>query len=225
MPSNSPVCSFCGREQGDVQRIVAGPKVNICDECIGLCNRLLQNQDDPQDENWAERLKVPKPHEIMNFLDRYVIGHGYAKKVLAVAVHNHYKRLKQESHFGSESDYADVEIGKSNIMLIGPTGTGKTLLARTLARMLDVPFAIVDATTLTEAGYVGEDVENILLSLIQNADMNVRRAEMGIIYVDEIAGIPEDRYLAHSLHLRRSLRGAGRHCQPPARGAHGRVLR
>jgi len=186
MPSNSPVCSFCGREQGDVQRIVAGPKVNICDECIGLCNRLLQNQDDPQDENWAERLKVPKPHEIMNFLDRYVIGHGYAKKVLAVAVHNHYKRLKQESHFGSESDYADVEIEKSNIMLIGPTGTGKTLLARTLARMLDVPFAIVDATTLTEAGYVGEDVENILLSLIQNADMNVRRAEMGIIYVDEI---------------------------------------
>ena len=186
MSSGRQSCSFCGKKRGEVRRLVAGPNVNICDECIGLSNRLLKDEESPSDVDWAASLKVPKPHEIKAFLDRYVIGHDYAKKVLAVAVHNHYKRLKQESAEDDKGAFADVEIEKSNILLLGPTGTGKTLLARTLARMLDVPFAITDATTLTEAGYVGEDVENILLNLIQNADMDVGRAQTGIIYVDEI---------------------------------------
>lgn len=181
------VCSFCGKHQNDVKRLIAGPSVNICNECIELCNSLLSDENHQDKTRHISQLQVPKPHEIKLFLDKYVIGHDYAKKVLAVAVHNHYKRLKQEeSHFSRDEGYADVEIEKSNILLIGPTGTGKTLLARTLARILHVPFAIVDATTLTEAGYVGEDVENILLSLIQSADSDVVRAEMGIIYIDEI---------------------------------------
>ena len=180
------LCSFCGKKQGDVKRLVVGPSVNICDECVALCNSILRGEKKEGKNELVSKLTVPKPHEIKSFLDRYVIGQEHAKKVLSVAVHNHYKRLKQESHFAKDDPYSDVEIEKSNILLIGPTGSGKTLLARTLARLLDVPFTIADATTLTEAGYVGEDVENILLSLIQNADFDISRAEMGIVYVDEI---------------------------------------
>ncbi len=193
-------CSFCGKRQDHVHKLIAGPKVNICDECVHLCNGLL-GQDDPGaigggtppliapggvHTETRRALRVPKPHEIFAFLDQYVIGHAHTKKVLSVAVHNHYKRLRQETHFGLDDPYAGVEIEKSNILLIGPTGSGKTLLAKTLARFLDVPFTITDATTLTEAGYVGEDVENILLSLIQAADGDIARAQTGIIYVDEI---------------------------------------
>jgi ATP-dependent Clp protease ATP-binding subunit ClpX len=179
-------CSFCEKAQGEVRSLIAGPNVNICDECIRLCSSLLADESREERVTHASNLLVPKPKSIKKALDEYVIGHSYAKKVLAVAVHNHYKRLKQEFHFAKDDPYADVEIEKSNIMLIGPTGSGKTLLARTLARLLDVPFTIVDATTLTEAGYVGEDVENILLSLLQAANGDVGRAEMGIIYIDEI---------------------------------------
>lgn len=193
-------CSFCGKRQNEVRRLIVGPRVNICNECVDLCSDMLQQDNtggkkagkkgkqssEQTFEDVVASLKVPKPHEIMAAMDQYVIGHGDAKKILSVAVHNHYKRLKQESHFGADSPFADVEIEKSNIMLIGPTGCGKTLLARTLAKILDVPFTICDATTLTEAGYVGEDVENILLSLMQAADNDVARAQTGIIYVDEI---------------------------------------
>ncbi len=183
-------CSFCGKRQDHVQKLIAGPRVNICDECVRLCNGLL-GQPEPTTvkspgEDAVRRLRAPKPHEIYEFLDQYVIGQSYTKKVLSVAVHNHYKRLRQESHFAAGDPFAGVEIEKSNILLLGPTGSGKTLLAKTLARFLDVPFTICDATTLTEAGYVGEDVENILLSLIQAADGDVSRAQTGIIYVDEI---------------------------------------
>jgi len=182
-----PTCSFCGKRREAVHGLVTGPGVNICDECVTLCNSLLEKEQGASSpEAVKNELVVPKPHQIKEYLDDYVIGHDHTKKILSVAVHNHYKRLKQESHFDAGSPYADVEIEKSNIMLIGPTGSGKTLLARSLARLLDVPFSIVDATTLTEAGYVGEDVENILLSLIQSADGDVARAETGIIYIDEI---------------------------------------
>ena len=193
-------CSFCGKRQNEVRRLIIGPRVNICNECVELCSDMLEEESgtsgkakkkssDVKQQTFAEvvdRLQVPKPHEILDALDQYVIGHADAKKMLSVAVHNHYKRLKQESHFGADSPFVDVEIEKSNIMLVGPTGCGKTLLARTLARVLDVPFTICDATTLTEAGYVGEDVENILLSLLQASDNDVARAQTGIIYVDEI---------------------------------------
>ena len=178
-------CSFCGKGQNEVKRLIAGPGVNICSECVHLCNTLLSGKEDRSGGD-AHRLKVPRPDEIKSFLDAYVVGHEYAKKVLAVAVHNHYKRLTQQAHFEKDDPYAHVEIEKSNILLMGPTGTGKTLLARTLARMLDVPLTIADATSLTEAGYVGEDVENILLGLIQAANGDVARAETGIIYIDEI---------------------------------------
>ena len=187
--SSGPVtCSFCGKRRETVNGLVTGPGVNICDACVELCNTLLEKGREPVEEQKDTRpgLVVPKPHEIKAYLDDYVIGHDHTKKVLSVAVHNHYKRLKQESHFAEDHPFSDVEIEKSNIMLMGPTGSGKTLMARSLAKMLDVPFSIVDATTLTEAGYVGEDVENILLSLIQSADGDVARAETGIIYVDEI---------------------------------------
>ncbi len=182
-----PLCSFCGKSQTDVARLIAGPKVNICDECIHLCNGLMGGEPKEKDsKHQVHDLSVPKPHELKEALDQYVIGHEQTKKVLAVAVHNHYKRLKQESHFATDDAFQDVEIEKSNIMLMGSTGCGKTLLAKTLARILDVPFAIVDATTLTEAGYVGEDVENVLITLLQAADGDVAWAETGIVYVDEI---------------------------------------
>ena len=186
MPKKADVCSFCGKTANQNRMIIAGPeKTNICSDCVKYCDSMLASSGEMKSTANRAGLKVPLPQEIKESLDQYVIGHEHTKKVLAVAVHNHYKRLVQGSHF-QDSEYADVEIEKSNIMLMGPTGSGKTLLARTLAKLLDVPFTIVDATTLTEAGYVGEDVENILLSLLQASDMDVGRAEMGIIYVDEI---------------------------------------
>jgi len=172
-------CSFCGKEQDVVKRLVAGPGVYICDECIELCNEIIAEEAE-QEATDSPLSDLPKPPQIKEILDEYVIGQDSAKKALAVAVYNHYKRIKQNAK------KSDIELDKSNILLIGPTGSGKTLLAQTLARLLKVPFAIVDATALTEAGYVGEDVENILLRLIQNADNDVKRAEIGIIYIDEI---------------------------------------
>ena len=176
-------CSFCGKAQENVKKIVAGPGVYICDECIELCNSIIENEIYEEDENYTlDGLeKIPSPKEIKEILDEYVIGQENAKKTLSVAVYNHYKRIAHEE----ESDKDDVEIQKSNILLLGPTGCGKTLLASTLAKILNVPFAIADATTLTEAGYVGEDVENILLKLIQAADGDIQKAEKGIIYIDE----------------------------------------
>ena len=171
-------CSFCGKTQEQVRKLVAGPGVYICDECIELCTEIVEEELGTEEE--VEFQDVPKPKEICNILDEYVIGQEQAKKSLAVAVYNHYKRIN------SNSKVEDVELSKSNIALIGPTGSGKTLLAQTLARLLNVPFAIADATSLTEAGYVGEDVENILLKLIQAADYDVEKAEKGIIYIDEI---------------------------------------
>lgn len=172
-------CSFCGKSQKQVKKLIAGPGVYICDECIELCNEIIEEElSDPGEVRFDD---LPKPREIFTFLDEYVIGQDDAKKVLAVAVYNHYKRIQVGSQPGS-----DVELQKSNILLLGPTGCGKTLLAQTLARMLNVPFAIADATALTEAGYVGEDVENILLKLVQAADYDVKKAETGIIYIDEI---------------------------------------
>ena len=171
-------CSFCGKSQKQVKKLIAGPGVYICDECIDLCNEIIEEElADPDVMGLTE---LPKPKEIFEFLNDYVVGQDYAKKSLAVAVYNHYKRVQVD--VGQD----DVELAKSNIMLLGPTGSGKTLLAQTLARMLNVPFAIADATALTEAGYVGEDVENILLKLIQAADFDVKKAETGIIYVDEV---------------------------------------
>ncbi|MBP1930379.1 ATP-dependent protease ATP-binding subunit ClpX [Ammoniphilus resinae] len=171
-------CSFCGKSQDQVRKLVAGPGVYICDECIELCTEIVEEELGTEDE--VDLKEIPKPYEIRQFLDDYVIGQDQAKKSLAVAVYNHYKRINT----GAKID--DVELQKSNILMLGPTGSGKTLLAQTLARILNVPFAIADATSLTEAGYVGEDVENILLKLIQAADYDVEKAERGIIYIDEI---------------------------------------
>jgi ATP-dependent Clp protease ATP-binding subunit ClpX len=172
-------CSFCGKSQDEVRKLIAGPTVYICDECIGLCNEIIAEES--EEEGLIKgKLNVPKPKEIKDRLDEYVIGQQNAKKILSVAVHSHYKRINSRVSAG------DVELQKSNILLIGPTGCGKTLLAQTLARILDVPFTIADATSLTEAGYVGEDVENIILSLLQAADYDVERAEKGIVYIDEI---------------------------------------
>jgi ATP-dependent Clp protease ATP-binding subunit ClpX len=177
--SGSLVCSFCGKSQDEVRKLIAGPTVYICDECIDLCNDIIAEECD-QEEGVVSTSAVPKPVEIKKVLDQYVIGQESAKKVLAVAVHNHYKRIDSQLLTG------DVDLQKSNILLIGPTGSGKTLLAQTLARFLQVPFTIADATSLTEAGYVGEDVENIILSLLQNADYDVEKAQRGIVYIDEI---------------------------------------
>src|SRR4026209_1736450 len=171
-------CSFCGKSQNEVKKLIAGPTVYICNECIDICNEIIT--DDQQAESVATRPPLPKPQEIKVFLDEYVIGQEETKKKLAVAVYQHYKRIEMLKR------RSDVEIQKSNIMLIGPTGTGKTLLAQTLARMLKVPFTIVDATTLTEAGYVGEDVENIILKLLQAANGDVERAQQRVIYLDEV---------------------------------------
>ena len=175
-------CSFCGKSQKQVKKLIAGPGVYICDECIDLCNEIIEEElHEATDSQFGE---LPKPREIYAFLDQYVIGQDIAKKSLSVAVYNHYKRVQAET--GDKPKDDQVELAKSNILLLGPTGSGKTLLAQTLARMLNVPFAIADATALTEAGYVGEDVENILLKLIQAADYDVKKAETGIIYIDEI---------------------------------------
>ena len=185
-------CSFCGKTQESVKRIIAGPGVYICNECIGLCNDIIENkyyEGDEESYTLAGLDQIPSPKEIKDTLDEYVIGQDEAKKTLAVAVYNHYKRITHEEEKSKKSEKGendDVEIQKSNILLLGPTGCGKTLLASTLAKILNVPFAIADATTLTEAGYVGEDVENILLKLIQAADGDIEKAEKGIIYIDEI---------------------------------------
>ncbi|SNQ49652.1 protein unfolding ATPase required for presentation of proteins to proteases [Frankia canadensis] len=177
-------CSFCGKSQKQVKKLIAGPGVYICDECIDLCNEIIEEELSESSElKWDE---LPKPREIYEFLDGYVVGQETAKKTLSVAVYNHYKRVQAGGTAGGEGAKGEVELAKSNILLLGPTGCGKTLLAQTLARMLNVPFAIADATALTEAGYVGEDVENILLKLIQAADYDVKKAETGIIYIDEV---------------------------------------
>ena len=172
-------CSFCGKSQHEVKKLIAGPTVFICDECVELCMDIIKEENKDSLVKYHEG--VPSPKEICNVLDDYVIGQKYAKEVLSVAVHNHYKRLNYETKSGNE-----VELAKSNVLLVGPTGCGKTLLAQTLARILDVPFTMADATTLTEAGYVGEDVENIILKLLQSADYNVEKARSGIVYIDEV---------------------------------------
>src|SRR3989304_5638904 len=177
--SGNLVCSFCGKSQDEVRKLIAGPTVYICDECIDLCNDIIAEECD-HEEALASSSNVPKPVEIKRVLDQYVIGQERAKKILAVAVHNHYKRIDSQMVTG------EVELQKSNILLLGPTGSGKTLLAQTLARFLQVPFTIADATSLTEAGYVGEDVENIILNLLQAADYDVEKASRGIVYIDEV---------------------------------------
>src|SRR6201996_5389386 len=182
-PEDTLRCSFCHKSQDAVAKLISSPsdypRAYICDECVGVCNSILE--DDRGETTGAAAPQLPKPQEVKAFLDEYVIGQDQTKKKLAVAVYNHYKRIQMNKTRGS-----DIELGKSNILLVGPTGSGKTLLAQTMAKMLDVPFAIVDATTLTEAGYVGEDVENIILKLLQAADGDVARAQTGIIYIDEI---------------------------------------
>src|SRR5687767_13608505 len=177
-PEELLCCSFCGKSQNDVKKLIAGPGVYVCNECIDICNEIIN--DDEQTESTVTRATLPKPQDIKSFLDEYVIGQEESKKRLSVAVYQHYKRLELAKR------RSDIELQKSNILLIGPTGTGKTLLAQTLARVLSVPFCIVDATSLTEAGYVGEDVENILLRLLQSAGNDVEKAQQGIIYIDEI---------------------------------------